>query len=496
MPEKPSAWGVPLTQRSYTLHTEGDLGPTDAPQRLEGHGLTSPNIEQSDPVTYTESVRRNGRNVGRTVTAAPARVTSIGYTITYPIRALWSPIMVQAQRGGFCQRDMYGIPDCIQDRQYKHWKIFKRGSLGPVVPVEDLMVGDSEDEGMIQYSSDVTFEEELTGWELGAFKVYTISGTKRANAISFFTEDCVDCDNLAGQAMVVVGGDATAAPTIQTTDDRFGTFTTVSFGAAGDTGKDVYSVGDLAVVPLYTGASFAAATAGKLFISTDRFATTPIQVTGLVDVIAAVDGENRTVFAVGKDSGGDAVLHYSLDGGQSWTASTSAALPTGSALLGAAWDVDTQRLYVVGEDGTLLLGTFTGSSLALTDISANLPGTPGDLAAVVALGNKTIFVGGAAGYAAESRDNGATWTTKVVAGTTAITSADGTIDRLVVGAGTGIYVRDVLRNNSFKAMTIEDGLSITGTVTDVQMGPNKDINLFSVTTSDGEIVILRDFRPA
>jgi len=494
MAQKPAAWGVPLTQRDYVLYMEGSGGPTDAPQSLEGHGLTSPNQELSDPVTYVDMVRRGGRMVAKTVTARGARVNSVSYTMTFPIKAQWTPAMAAAMKSGSCTKDFYLIPDCISEHQYKHWKILSQATVNPPVPAED-MISITTDEGMVSYTADVSASEEVWGWEVGAFKTYTISGTKKANATAFFTEDCEDCDILSGQALVVTGGDGTAVPTTLVTENRWGSNTAVTFGALTDTGKSVYATGDTVVISTFSGATYAAATAGKLFVSTNRLASAPVQVTGLIDVISKIVGDGRLVFAVGKQSDGDAALHYSQNGGQSWTASTSSALPTGSAALSAAWDRDTQRLYVACEDGKLLLGTFTGSSLTLTDISSNLPGSPGDLTVVVALGKKTLFVGGAAGYAAESINNGATWESRGVSGTTAITSADGNLNRLLVGAGSTVYIRDVLRENNFKAMTIEDGLSLSGTITDIKMGPNDDFNLFSIATTAGELVIVKDFRP-
>jgi hypothetical protein len=494
MPIKPSSWGVALTTKDYKLHMEGDLGPTDAPQPLTGHGMTSPNQEISDPLTYADVIMKNGRQTAVIRTIRPGQVTSVTYTVTYPPKALWTPALALAQSGGRCQKDFYGIPDCISERQYRHWKIWPQALLNPPVPAGDLITSNEEDE-VIAYTSELSSGEELTGWEIGANLKYTIPATKRANTVAFFTEDCVDCDTTLGLAMIVGGGDGVAAPTTLTTEDRFASVTSVSYGAATDVVKDIYTSGDIGVSGLYTGVSFAAATAGKVFVSADGFATTPVEYAGITDVPARIVGDGRTVFLVGKDATGNGILWYSLDGGSSWTESTSSALPTGSALLDASWDVETQRLYVVGEDGTLLLGTFAGSSLTLVDISANLPGSPGDIATVVAMGKNHVFVGGAAGYGAQSRDDGATFSTLTVAGSTAIVSADGTTDRLVVAAGSNLYVRDPLRENAFKVLTVEDGLSISGTYTSVRMGPNRNFNLFAAGTSGGNVVILKDFRP-
>jgi len=481
-----------IDSKDYVLYMEGRDGPTSEPQRLLAHSLTSPNQNLTDALTNTTVKLQNGRVVPYTYVKRAAVETSRTYTVGFPSGALWTPAMEFALRAG-CTKDFYLVFLCPEDRQYRHWVALPDATLNPPIEAEDIITT-GEDTNMVTMTSELQTPQQVRGFELGTEIVYDVGGTVKSNAIAFLTQDCAGCDYQPGLAVITVGGDGTAIPSVIISEDRFATVSTSTVGTAADRAKAIYSNGDTLVLAVYTGATFAAATVGEVQVSQDR-GSTWTEITGLVDVIAGIAGNESTVFAFGKNADGDAVLHMSTNAGASWTASTSTVLPTGSALMGGAWDNEQGRLYLVGEGGTLLVGRIVGSNLTLTDISANLPGTPGDLLAVAVLGENNILVGGAAGYAAESRDGGVTWETVIVSGTTAITAIAGNKHRAMVGAGSNLYERTVMTKNAFKKVTLELGQTLSGTITSLVMGPEGNFNLFAGTTDAGEQFLSKPFYP-
>jgi hypothetical protein len=491
MPEYVPEWGPDggFDSNDYSLkmidNTDGTV------QDLVGHSLTSPNTNIRDALTIAYIERKNGRQVIVTKTKRPAEVTNYTYTVGYPKRALWTPLMHKARQTGGCEVDLARVYECPPDRQYNHWYAMNAVALGPVTDATDPITN-TEERTIQEKQSEITVTEEVIGWALRTSTVHTVA-SKKINASAFYVDECAGCNSDVGLAGIIVGGDGTAVPTVQVTANRYASITAKSMGALTDVGKDVATIGNTVITALYTGATFAAATAGKLFVSNDRLATSAVAVTGFIDVISRLVVVGNTVFAVGKDLAGEAVVHVSLNRGSSWTAVTSTALPA-VALLDAAWDKAARKLYVVGEDGKVLVGEMSGSTMLFTDISANVNEASTDFAAVVVLDYNHIFIGGSGGKAKESRDGGATWSTVVVAGTTAITAADGDKNRLVVGAGTNVYLRDVLTSNNFSAITMEFGQTLAGIVASVRMAP-ENFNLFTITTANGEVAIMKPFYP-
>ena len=494
MPEYVPEWGPPggFDSNDYSLKMIDDTDGTV--QDLLGHALTSPNTNVRDALTIAYIERKNGRQVIVTRVKRPAEVTNYTYTVGYPKRAMWTPLMEKARKAGGCEVDLARVFECPPDRQYEHWYAMNDVAVGPIVDATDPITN-TEDRSILEKTSEITVTEEEIGWALKSSIVHTVA-SKKINGAAFYVDECADCASTTGLDAIIVGGDGTAVPTTQVTDNRFASITAKSLGALTDVGKHVVSIGQTVIIALYTGATYAAATAGKLFVSNDRLATAAVAVTGFVDVIARLVTVGNTVFAVGKNSTGGAVVHVSLNRGSSWTAVTSTALAalTGAGLLGAAWDSVGQKLYVTGEDGKTLVGEMSGSTMLFTDISANVNEASTDFATAVVLDYNHIFIAGSGGKAKESRDGGTTWTTVVVSGTTAITAAAGDKNRLVVGAGTGVYIRDVLTSNAFRAVTLEFGQTLAGIVADVAMAP-ENFNLFLVTTANGEVAVMKPFYP-
>lgn len=490
-----SFWGPKkgLDSKDYILYMEGTDGPTSEPQILLAHSLTSPNQNLTDALTNTTVRLQNGKVVPYTYVKRAAIETSRTYTVGFPSGALWTPAMSFALRAG-CTKDFYLIYQCPEDRQYRHWISLPDATLNPPVEAEDVITTNG-DTNMLTMTSELQTPQQVRGFELGSELAYDVGGTIKSNAIAFLVQDCPGCDYQPGLSLITVGGDGTAVPSVIVTEDRFATVSTLTVGTAADRGKAIYNVGDTLVLAVYTGATYTAATIGEIRVSTDR-GVSWTEIVGIVDPLAGFIGYDSTVYGFGKDASGDAVLYVSNNAGLSWTAVTSAALPTGSGLLGGAYDVATGRAYFVGEDATVLVGRVVGSTLTLTDISANVTGlTTEDMLAVAVLGENNILIGGAGGKAFESRDGGVTWEAVAVSGTTAITSIAGNKHRAMVGAGSNLYERTVMTKNVFKKITLELGQTLSGVVTSVVMGPEGNFNLFATTTDAGEQVISKAFYP-
>lgn len=497
MPVSPPKWGPSrgIDSKDYILYMQGPAGPTDRPQSLLGHSLTSPNQNLTDPLTFTEVRLKNGRVVPVTVVKRAAVETSRTYTIGYPIGAIWSPALERAIRQG-CNTTFYLIYTCPEDDIYSHWIILPDGVLNPPIEAEDVITT-NEDTNMIAETSELQVSGKIRGYKLGWERMYDFSGTIKTHGLAFVSENCPDCDYTPGLAILTAGGDATAAPDIKITEDRFQNLVAVTGNAtAGDSGKDIYNDGDTIIIAYFTGATYTAATAGKLYISKDRGATAAVQISGLVSVISRIFRAGSTLFAIGKNASGDAVIHTSDDNGSSWSAVTSTVLPTGSALLDGGYDEGAQRVIFVGEDAKVLIGRMVGSTLTLTDISANLPSPGGaDLNAVAVLGKNNYIIGGAGGYCVETRNGGVSFKTVAAAGSTAITAIAGNQNQTVIGAGTSIYVRNVMTNNDFVKQVFQFGQTLAGNVSRLIMGLDDNFNLFAGSTLSGEIFIGKPFYP-
>lgn len=491
MPEYPASWGPEggFDSNDYSLamldRSDGTF------QDLIGHSLTSPNVNARDALKTVEVERVGGRPTIVTITKRAAEITDQTYTVGYPKKALHTPLMQIARDGRGCPVDLLRVYECPPDPQYAHFYGMFDSVINPPQQAADTITN-TEDRAILEQTSEVTFTKEEIGWGLTGSIVHTVA-SKKINGVTFLTDDCAGCDFTPGLDAIIVGGDGTAVPTVQMTDNRFASITAKSMGALLDLGKHVYNVGDTIVTALAIGATYAAATVGKLTVSQDRLATAAVT-TSVVDVISRIVGNGgNTIFAVGKDSAGAGVLHVSLNRGNSWTAVVSANLPAG-AVLGAAWDRFGQRLWMVGEGGYVGVGVLSSGTMQITDLTTIFDEAASDMAAVVVLAKNHIFVGGETGIAKETRDGGATWADVIVAGTTTITAAAGNKGRLVVGAGTNVYIRDPLSKMAFKKFTFAYGVTLAGVVADIAMAPD-NFNLFAVTTLSGEVAILRPYYP-
>jgi photosystem II stability/assembly factor-like uncharacterized protein len=479
-----------VDSKDYILHKEGPRGVTDRPVNLLGHSLTSPSQDLTDALVFTTVKLRNGRVVTVSRVKRAPQETSRTYTIGIP-SALWTPVLEASYSGG-CVATFYLIYQCPEDRIYNHWDILPEGVLSPAIEAEDVITTGTDD-NMITFTSDLQVPEKLRGWMLGYEPIYD-GGAIAYQGIFFISENCPGCNTSTGMDLIAVGGDGIAAPTVTVTDDRFGSVTNPSVGAVGDVAFSVYNDGLLQLVGIADNADPSLATAASLERSTDG-GTNWSTVLDVDDVIRFMFKADQVIYAIGHTIAGAAVIWMSADNGSSFTEITSTALPAADALLMGAYDELSGKTYFVGESGTLLTGTLSGSALTLTDISANLPGTPGDLYVCISLGANNVLVAGAAGYVAETWDAAVTFTAISFPAVTDITAGDGNQYRVVLGATTNLYERTALTMNDFEAIELENAATITGNVTSIRMNHDGDFNRFAAVTDAGEVAFGKPFYP-
>jgi photosystem II stability/assembly factor-like uncharacterized protein len=465
---------------------QGPLGASQNPiQELDGHGIGTESQETQEILTNVRRVYRRGRL--RTISKVVKPM--IHLSKTYPVAMnsdLWNPIIAAAEEGE-CKKDFFMRYVCPVDSEFQHVKIMVNGTLDPVSAPEDL-VSASGDRAVLTGQTQITAEEQRFLYNLITSKVYT-AGALAYNGITFLSSDCPSCNNDDGQDLIAVGGDAVAAPTITKTDDRFATVTNPTAGAAADVAYTIFESGSLLFMSQGDNADPGAATTASVYRSIDggdNWIVDP----DIDDVIRDFVEVERSVLAVGHTIAGLPVLWITNDRGGTWVELTNTLLSGTDGLTAVDYDHIRRKLYFVGEAGIFWAGKLTATGITLNDISAQLPGTPGNLSDVRVLDTDNVLVVGAAGYVAETWDGAATVLAVVPFPTSdAIAAMDGNKFRAVFGAGTVVYMRDILNGNEIEAITLEEGVTLTGNVTDVTMNVFDDMERFAIVTDVSETLI-------
>lgn len=472
-----------LDSKDYLLYmTEPGRSPVTRPVKLLAHSLTSPSQNLIDAVLYT-TVEESG-GVVRVVTRVKraAQETYRTYTIGLP-SAIWTPVMEQALNGN-CPTTFFMIYLCPADEIYAHAFIFPDAYLNPPIEAEDVITN-GEETNIITMTSEMQTTRKLTLYGLQYNIVYDAAAA--LYDIAFIDEDCRGClTGGAAQDMIAVGGDGVAIPLVINTGNRFSSIATYTSGSvATNLGQAVYRKGDFILAAFLVEGT---PDTGEIRRSLDGGTTWAVvgSYTEIIYDIFEVDG---TFIFVGGDAVGGGAVAISFDQGSTITPVTSAALPAGAALRSIDYDPSTGRYYISGDSGTLLVGTFNGSTLSLNDISANLPGAPTILYRVLVRGDKEVVVGGASGYLAESHDSGVTFTELAIGTTSAIRGLAGNLYRLLVGAATAIFEQTVLTDYELRRVTLANGATIAGDITQIVMNRDDDFNRFAIITDDGEVVM-------
>lgn len=486
-----------IDSKDYVLYKEGDAGITDTPIDLLGHSLTAPSPNLTDLLNYTTVKYQGGKVVPVQYVKRAAQELSRTYTIGIP-SALWTPVIEQTYKVG-CTANFFMKYTCPEDSIYDHFFILPDSVLGPAVEAEDVITN-AEDTNMITQTSDLQTPGKLVGWKLGFEPIYSAGGTNQYLDIDFKSVNCVGCDDTAGFGLIAVGGDGTAVGLATDTDNRFSSVAALTgWGAAGDVALAMFTEGDTIIISYVdqAGGAFQTALAvAAAEVSVDGGANWSV-ITGMTDAILDFTRVGNYILAVGQVPAlatNPAGLWISSDQGSTFTEVTNSALPTDQPLRSISYDETTQKFYICGDGGTLLVGRVSAGVVSLIDVSASLPGAPTALHAVKVLGKNEVLVGGASGYLARTRD-GSTWSAVTFPSSGTIRSIDGNQYRYLIGAGTSVYIADFLTNYAITAVVFENGTSITGNVTRIRMGRDGDFNRFVVATDDGEVALGKPFYP-
>lgn len=482
MPVFPPKWGPQngVDSKDYIPYMQPPGGAvTDTPISLLGHSLGAPNQNLTDQLLFTEVALRNGvvRTVSRVKRAAEE--TSRTYTIGLP-SALWTPVIEQILREGCGDTAFFLLYQCPEDSIYGHWDILPEGRMNPAIEAVDVITT-GDDTNIITQTADVTVPEKLRGFVLSWLIIY--DSTVAYNSIIFIEEECPTCGDFA-QSAVAVGGDGVAIPLEDLTDNRFGTVTTLTSGAAIATvAQTVFNRGDLiAIGYLIT------APTGEVRVSYDR-GTTWVVVPGIAEPILDIKEFGDVIWLVGGDSAGGGKIYFSEDDLRSVTEVTNALIPAAAPLNKIAYDPDVLRYYITGDSATLLSARFTGSTLSMADISGNLPGSPTDLNGLLVRAKNEVVVGGNAAYLAESHDGGVTFTLVALAGTDLVVAIAGNLWRMVVATTGDLFGMTALGKYRLEAVVLDQGQTVSGLYTDVIMNINDDFNRFVAVTDAGEVVM-------
>lgn len=480
-----------IDSMDYVLHMAPINDVTGTPENLIGHSLEAPNVNFTDSITETTVRLSNGRIIPVARVKRSPVETNRTMTIGIP-SALWTPLLQRTQNNQ-CKSTFFLVYICPEDEIYNHWEVIPEGTLNPAVAATALIT--IEDGEMITHTTDLDAPMQIRGWALGFEPIHTVAATQ-LNTVAFNNDECNGCDGLYGFEMTIGGGDGTAAPTFLTTEDRFATSTALTHSAsAGDFVKSILIEGDLILTSHYDSLTdFAAATGGGLTRSVDRGVTNSA-VSGYTHIVSKIFRAKNTLFAVGVTTGGDGVISFSDDDGITWSDVGSAAIPTTDTIVDGAYDESTGKLYFVSAGGVLLTGRKSGSVVSLADVSSNLVGSPASLSSVAVLYAKTVIVGGASAYLAQSVDGGMTFSSITLPTTSNVSAIAGNAWRTVVGAAGALFERTAVTKGRFQAITLENGTTVSGNITDIAMAPDDDFNRFAAVTDAGQTIMGKPFYP-
>lgn len=495
---EPGFWGDINNSLDYHLMLEAD-SPVDKPISLAGHSLGSPNQELSDAVTdpYVKLVGGRFKRYVRTIRVAEQ--TGLTFTLGFPQSYLWTPLMQRARQRGGCPVTIFAKRLCQSDSEFEHAFIYPEAYLNPPARIDAYISVD--DAAPIKWQTEVNTAEELILWSIGGYLQH--DNAAPLYAVAIMSEDCTECsEDTLFSDMVAVGGIGGGADplVILTTTDRFANVTSVSNSApVTSIGRAVATDGDQVLIGFSDTAVISTGTAGGTLFSGDRLASAPTIDSNLTVPIHGVGRYNGQWIAVGGTGAGNGYIAVS-DDGITWEAVASANLPVGKAFAAIAIDEENGVFYAVGEAGAAVKGSVSAGSIILSTIA--LPGSPGGLITSVAvLGEDHIAVAGASNYYAESFDGGVTWVQPSIPGTATVAAVTGTRERAMVAVGTAFSQRSVLTDMNYRAMTLQNGSTITGDITALA-SPNRILsddetafNYFVGVTDDGEVVFFKPFYP-
>lgn len=485
----PPKWGGETTSKDWEMFISGQTL-IDEPISLIGHSLTGLTPETLDAVTIPVVEKIRGRIQNRIKTLRAAQVTGMTGTLGFG-NALWTPAMQKARQAGSCEVTLYIDRLCPADSDERVTYFFPETVLAQPTRVNDPVTVDETNS--VEWQSEFRAPNEYVLWTQGGYELTDLSDP--LYALTTVTEECAGCDDTVYQRFVAVGG--TNSLVAVKSEDRFGDFDYLTFTSApaSHVGTSVWSEGDVILMGFANTADYLTAATGGTYFSADGGVTAMSRDTNISAPVNGVARYAGQYLAVGGVGGGQAMVWTSTNG-VDWTSVSSAALPANAALSAVSVDEENGVFYAVGENGLVLKGRLSGSSITLSALTPAAVTTQ-DLFTVKVLGDDHVAIGGASGAYDESLDGGDTWESPSFPGTNTVYAIAGSNDRVITQSAGVFYVRDVQTKNVFTSMTaqLKDGAAVTGNVRGL-FNDNKDLldrhNYFAAVTSGGEVY---QFRP-
>lgn len=461
---------------------------------LGGHRIDdAPDYTNTEAKISPEYRHEAGRNIVVEKTIVPESVKQIEWTLALPNRVLnAADRLAQAQASS--EYDYFFIPSSCDDGCDEWFWLAEEGVLG-ARQITSAPVGFDENEGPITSTRTLRTKGQVRTY-LGMEQRLVRDHTKALYAITIAEELCSDGDACPFQHQYAGGADMTLIGT----HDKWGTVVSIDASAVNEAGEmdpddvitsvlyhnnvlivavsDVvdgdgteggagYSVNDAPVVP-------------STFLNANGSAATP---KGMQVVLPGPGGR---VYIFGTSGEG----YYSENNGITFHALTTGITTT---IIDAAYDSVNGYMYLVTEDGEVW--RYDGS--AFVEITAAVsPTAATDLVCVNITGINSIAIGGADGNIYESFDGGATWQQTYDLGASPVHAIMGSTVgayRVVAGAGTSLFQRDVFRRQEWEAVAAATADQFTGDVMGGAAGKPlaEEGNAYYVfVTDDGEIVEL------
>lgn len=495
MESKPSIYGPKITTKSYILEMRGQSF-FDPIYRLPGVSLGTPEPETEDAVmieTFTEEggyVQQRGFYARKAFNKAyTLEVGLVPGHATY-----WNPVKVVANARGTCRRTFYANYLCPTDRKYGHFLSFDEAILDEIIQSNNIISTTDAEEG-VTATTTMRIPRMKLYYALAVTERMTHSSADPLYSVAFRMRHCQECPLDSHAYGVFGGGDGTAVPVVETTSDGFATSSAVTNSlAAGLIQTDVYTDGDI-VIRTFADENVdagATATAGAVLISTDG-GTTVTALSGITLPVYFVTFANGYYWIGGEDG-----LAWRLSTDLSTVASvTNPLAASGLIYTDAAYDKDTNFLYLVGYNGSNSVvhrveGTQFSNLTTLVNAGAN------KLYRVRVLGKDHVIVAGASGTVreSESASSNVTFKTVYTGVSTAIRGLEGDLNRTVFGAGTKIFERSRLTNDIFTELPVVAGTSIGGNIQASAVGETFDgANYFVFVTDTSEVVMCKPYIP-
>ncbi len=491
-------WGSPSSQKDFILYMEGS-DPTKEPTALVGHTWTSPNVETSDALKYTEEYLDRGRRRTRQMTVQASEILSRTYTLGFP-SAAWSPALDRAKRaaGKLVETTFYAVRSCPPNTDEQYAYVYPDGVMGAPQEAGDLISTDGTD--FISETSEVTIPDRFQVWITKQTIVNTVSAAPSFYAAAFRTEeDCADPNATALQDVILAGGDATSAAAAATylSSDRAASVSSVAIGAPnGSVVKSIYTEGDRILVGFDDDGAASPGAVGGTAFSSDGGVTWTLD-SGITECVYGVSKLNDKYIAVGGTTAGTSKVWTSTDG-ITWEASTASVLASGAQLRDIAVEAANNYAIAVGLNGTAFKLYYNGTSFTISALT--LPSSTGvDLYSVARLDKDNFAVAGESGYYRETINAARTWLSVTAPGTVTFLKVRGNKYSTWLITAAKIYRRSILSELVFEEVTLDDGLAFSGNLTSIAVptmaSMDDETNYAIVVTDDAEVAFINPPYP-